>query len=70
MIQTTDGYNFVNIDGQTYVFSGLTSVAADHSINGFLPLINLRTKEASYIKVGGADEVFAMAYCGRAGPAS
>ena len=60
MIQTTDGYNFVNIDGQTYVFSGLTSVAADHSINGFA-LINLRTKEASYIKVGGADEVSAMA---------
>ena len=51
MIQTTDGYNFVNIEGQTYVF-GLTSVAADHSINGFA-LINLRTKEASYIKVGG-----------------
>lgn len=60
MIQTTTGYNFVNIDGQTYVFSGLTSVAGDHSINGFA-LINLRTKEASYIKVGGADESSAMA---------
>ena len=60
MIQTTDGYNYVNIDGQTYVFSGLTSVASDRSINGFA-LINLRTKEASYIKVGGADERSAMA---------
>ena len=60
MIQTTEGYNYVNIDGQTYVFSGLTSVAADRSINGFA-LINLRTKEASYVKVGGADEVSAMA---------
>ena len=60
MIQTTDGYNYINIDGQTHIFSGLTSVGADQSINGFA-LINLRDKTASYIKVGGADEYSAMA---------
>ncbi len=59
MIQTTDGYNYVNIDNQTYMFSGMTSVGADRSIVGFA-LINLRTKEASYFKIGGADEVSAM----------
>lgn len=59
MIQTTDGFNYVSIDGQTHIFSGLTSVGADRSIVGFA-LINLRTKEASYIQIGGADEVSAM----------
>lgn len=59
MIQTTDGYNFVSIDGKIYIFSGLTSVGSDRSIVGFA-LINLSTKEATYIKVGGADEYSAM----------
>ena len=59
MIQTTDGFNYVSIDGQTHIFSGLTSVGADRSIVGFA-LINLRTKEASYIQIGGADEISAM----------
>lgn len=59
MIQTTDGYNYVSINNQTYMFSGMTSVGSDRSIVGFA-LINLRTKEASYFKIGGADEVSAM----------
>lgn len=59
MIQTSDGYNFVSIGGQTYIFSGMTSVGSDRSIVGFA-LINLRTKQANYIKIGGADETSAM----------
>jgi len=59
MLQTTEGYNYVSINGQTHIFSGMTSVGADRSIVGFA-LINLRTKEASFIKVGGADEYSAM----------
>ncbi len=59
MIQTTDGYNYVSIDGYTYVFSGLTSVGADQSIVGFT-LINLHTKEAMFYRIGGADETSAM----------
>lgn len=59
VIQTTDGFNFVVIDGQVHVYSGLTSVGADRSIVGFA-LINLRTKTATYYQVGGADEYSAM----------
>lgn len=59
MIQTTDGYNYVPIDGEIYIFSGLTSVGSDRSIVGFA-LINLSTKEATYLKIGGADEYSAM----------
>ncbi len=59
MLQTTEGYNYVSIDGQVYVYSGMTSVGADRSIVGFA-LINLRTKEAVFYEVGGADEYSAM----------
>jgi len=59
MIQTTDGYNYVSIDEEIYIFSGLTSVGSDRSIVGFA-LINLHTKEATFIKIGGADETSAM----------
>lgn len=59
MIQTTDGFNYVSIDQQTYIFSGMTSVGSDRSIVGF-SLINLKTKEANFVKIGGADEISAM----------
>lgn len=59
MLQTTDGYNYVSIGGQVYVYSGMTSVGSDRSIVGFA-LINLRTKEAIFYEVGGADEYAAM----------
>jgi hypothetical protein len=59
MIQTTQGYNYVSINGQTFVFSGLTSVGADKSIVGFA-LINLQTKKADFYRIGGADEYSAM----------
>jgi len=59
MIQTTDGFNYVSIDGKIYIFSGLTSVGSDRSIVGFA-LINLSSKEATYVKIGGADEYSAM----------
>ncbi len=59
MIQTTTGYNYVSINGDTYVFSGLTSVGADKSIVGFA-LINLHNKKADFYRIGGADETSAM----------
>lgn len=59
VIQTTNGFNYVSINGQTHVFSGMTSAGADQSIVGF-SLINLKTKEASFYRVGGADETSAM----------
>jgi hypothetical protein len=59
MLQTTDGYNYVSIGGQTHVYSGLTSVGSDRSIVGFA-LINLRNREATFYRIGGADEYAAM----------
>jgi len=59
MLQTTDGYNYVSIQGQAHVYSGLTSLGGDRSIVGFA-LINLRTREATYYQIGGADEYAAM----------
>jgi hypothetical protein len=59
MIQTTDGYNYVLLNDQVHVYSGLTSVGSDRSIVGF-SLINLRTKEARFYQLGGADENAAM----------
>lgn len=59
MLQTTDGYNYVLVNGQVHVFSGITSVGSDRSIVGF-SLINLRTKNAKFYEIGGADEYSAM----------
>lgn len=59
MLTNTEDYNFVTIDGQAHIFTGVTSVGADHSIVGFA-LINLKTKEANFFKVNGADEASAM----------
>lgn len=59
MLQTTDGYNYVNIDGKTHAFTGMTSVGSERSIVGFA-LINLEDKSAKFYKIGGADEVSAM----------
>jgi hypothetical protein len=59
MIQTTEGYNYILLNNQVHVYSGLTSVGADRSIVGF-SLINLRTKDARFYQLGGADEYAAM----------
>ncbi len=59
MLKVTDGHNYVTIDGQTNLFTGVTSVGGDKSIVGFA-LINLKTKEANFFKVNGADEASAM----------
>lgn len=56
MLSLTETFNYVTINGQTHVFTGMTSTGADHSINGFA-LINLKTKQAKFFTVNGADEV-------------
>lgn len=60
MLVNTDGYNYLTIDGQTNIFTGVTSVGGDRSIVGFA-LINLKSKDAKFFKVNGADEASAMA---------
>ncbi|MDO5409143.1 MAG: CvpA family protein [Lachnospiraceae bacterium] len=57
--QTTDGYNYITIGDDVYLYTGMTSVTSDDSNTGFM-LVNLRTKEAEYYPVPGATEYSAM----------
>lgn len=59
MLQNTSGHNYLTINGETLVFTGMTSVGSDRSIVGF-GLVNLKTKAAKFFKVNGADEASAM----------
>ncbi len=57
--QTTEGYNYLSQDDDIFMYTGITSAAADESNIGFV-LVNLRTKEAKYYAVPGAEEYSAM----------
>jgi len=57
--RTTDGYNYLSIAEDIYMYTGATSVNSDASNIGF-HLVNLRTKEAEYFPVVSADEFSAM----------
>lgn len=53
--QTTDGYNYIAIGDDVYMYTGVTSVTSDQSNIGFL-LSNQRTKETHFYSVAGATE--------------
>ncbi|MCC5895542.1 MAG: hypothetical protein JJU16_08800 [Alkalibacterium sp.] len=57
--RTTDGYNYIPMNDDVYLYTGITSVNQDASNIGFY-LVNLRTKEAEYYPVTSADEFSAM----------
>lgn len=57
--QTTQGYNYIAMNDDVYMYTGVTSANADQSNLGFL-LCNLRTKETSYYTAPGATEYAAM----------
>lgn len=58
-VMPTDGYNYLAIDDDVWMYTGITSVTADESNIGFV-LVNLRTKEARYYVQAGAEEYSAM----------
>jgi hypothetical protein len=58
-IETTDGYNYIAMNDDIYMYTGVTSVGSDQSNVGFL-WVNQRTKEAKFYPVPGADERSAM----------
>lgn len=60
VLQPTDGYNYIAIGDDVYLYTGMTSVTSDESNVGFV-LVNLRTKESRYYSVPGAEEYSAMA---------
>ena len=57
--ETTDGYNYIAIDDDVYMYTGITSVVSDESNIGFI-LSNQRTKETRFYSVAGAEEYSAM----------
>ncbi len=59
VVVTTEGYNYVVIDDDVWLYTGITSVSADESNIGFI-LINMRTKEAKTYMINGAEEFSAM----------
>lgn len=59
MKMTTDGYNYIAISDDIYMYTGITSVVSDESNLGFI-LTNLRTKETKYFDCPGAEEYSAM----------
>lgn len=59
VVRTTEGYNYLAIDDDIWVYTGITSVVSDESNVGFI-LVNLRTKEAKTYSINGAEEYSAM----------
>ena len=57
--QTTRGYNYVPLDDDIYMFTGVTSIRSDASNLGFY-FVNMRTKESKFFSVPSADEYSAM----------
>ena len=56
---TTDGYNYLAIDDDVWVYTGVTSVSSDESNVGFV-LMNQRTMETKFYEIAGAEEYSAM----------
>lgn len=60
VVMATEGYNYMTMNDDVYLYTGITSVSSDESNLGFI-LCNMRTKETNYYQVVGAEEYSAMA---------
>lgn len=58
-LHTTDGYNYLAINDDVWVYTGVTSITGDQSNVGFV-LMNQRTMETKFYEVEGATEASAM----------
>lgn len=56
---TTEGYNYIPIGNDNWIYTGVTSAGRDESNIGFI-LSNKRTKETKYYSISGAEEYSAM----------
>lgn len=56
---TTEGWNYIAINDDVYMYTGVTSVTSDQSNIGFI-LTNQRTKETHFYPSAGATETSAM----------
>jgi len=60
VVKTTRGYNYIAMNDDVYLYTGITSAVSDESNLGFI-LTNMRTKETNFYSVPGAEEYSAMA---------
>ena len=58
-LETTDGYNYLALNDDVWMYTGVTSVNGDQSNVGFV-LANQRTMETKYYKVAGLVKKYAM----------
>lgn len=58
-LRSTNGYNYIALDDDVWVYTGVTSVSGDQSNVGFV-LMNQRTMETRFYEVEGAIEESAM----------
>ena len=58
-LTTTNGYNYLAMNDDVWVYTGVTSITSDQSNVGFV-LMNERTMETKYYQVEGAIEDSAM----------
>lgn len=58
-LKTTDGFNYIAMEDDVWVYTGITSVNGDKSNVGFV-LMNQRTHETRYYNIEGAEEYSAM----------
>ena len=56
--KTTEGYSYLAMNDDVYLYTGVTSLTIDESLTGFT-LVNMRTKEAKYYTISGAKELSA-----------
>lgn len=59
VVNTTEGYNYLAMNDDVYLYTGITSVLSDESNLGFI-LSNMRTGETKFYSVAGAEEYSAM----------
>ena len=59
VLRPTDGYNYIAINDDVYLYTGLTSVSKDASNVGFA-MIHLRRKDGKFYNISGAEEYSAM----------
>lgn len=58
-LRTTSGYNYLALEDDVWVYTGITSVSGDQSNVGFV-LMNQRTMETRFYEINGAEEYSAM----------
>lgn len=58
--KTTEGYNYIAIGDDVFMYTGITSVMSDESNIGFI-LTNQRTKDTRFYSIAGAEEYSARA---------